>query len=109
MEAVGLSQSAYKAIEKYAKKKNISKQKAASIIIKEYIASAEKIEREAKKNGFAEKRLDYILSTCKKYSKKDKDGYVHCGAYPFGDSVTCECKVFQILNWDCDDTEEERE
>lgn len=51
MEAVGLSQSAYKAIEKYAKKKNISKQKAASIIIKEYIASAEKIEKEAKKMG----------------------------------------------------------
>ena len=49
MEAVGLSQSAYKAIVKYAKKKNISKQKAASIIIKEYIASAEKIEKEAKK------------------------------------------------------------
>lgn len=66
-------------------------------------------------NEFDEKRyetiecLDYILGTCKKYSKRDKDGYVHCRAYPFGDSVTCECKVFQILNWDCDDTEEERE
>ena len=32
MEAVGLSQSAYKAIVKYAKKKNISKQKKKRLI-----------------------------------------------------------------------------
>lgn len=104
METVGLSQSAYKAIEKYAKKKNISKQKAASIIIKEYIANAEKIEREAKM--FAEICLDAIFSSCKKYSQRDKDGYVNCKECPFGDADNCECKVFQALNWDWNDTKE---